>query len=791
MTSYSYILKYLKGHPGVKASELVRMCGTRFPLREVAQAIDELRQKPWVTATDLNGTDFTLTIPVVFHPMQKRGDAGTWNWNVTRAQSAVPLPDHFASIYEADIAWRDQGNAGTCFPGSAEVLMEDFTYKRIAKVRVGDRVITHLGNVKRVTETMQRKWQGNNIAFKVYGLDTKIECTPEHPILTANGWVSAKDLTKDDLIAIPLLKNLVSDKTRWSFEKDPDFLWVLGLYLAEGNLDTHRVCFTLGSSEMAFADRIKSTMSRYGANVTINTIEEQHRINVGLQGVRWVQVFKELGNEYCDGKEINHRLMTLEPELQKCIFAGWCARDGHYKEKRKTYQIVTTSPKLLRQMQHILLRNGIRGNAQVRTKYQGKKDSYCLEVPPRVNGTGVFGDFSLGYYHSKIRTLDKSLYYGENVYNLDVDDDHSYIVNTIAVHNCVGQATSELFDAHYQRMMRDSGSADIPTTADRQMEQHNIPVFFDTGRSSYFDKYWRQSFAAAGIYEDARQTGNVTPATGAYVSDSIHALKTIGIGMDWQWQNLKCGNARYDFPYPGIDPESNEKYYDTAKLHRITGYARLATVDEVKQAIYQYGGVLGAVEVYENYLDCKMDGHFPDPKGSSVGGHALFFYGWSGDNLLFRHSWRDAGFPKTGSLSSRYFERAAIDFYVPIDDAEVQIARQIYASMTAVGMGLPDDATVTLIINSGTPVTGKAAGVKVALVDGAKYHLRLIDTATGRTVDLDYVVASVDKYIVFKFESSPGNPTNPPPAPKLSFKARLQAAIKAMLEKAKCKKYGK
>lgn len=797
MRAYSPIVNYIKRHPGVKASELMRLYQSDYQVVGLAKAINDLKNQPWIRATDIpGGSDFSLTIPIVFHKMHKRGEAGTWDWKVVRAQGAVPLPDQFISAYERDIVWRDQGNVGSCFPAHAEVLMEDFTYKRISKIRVGERVITHLGNVKRVTETMQRRWQGNNVVFKVHGLDKSIECTPEHPILTVRGWVDAKDLKDDDFVAIPLLQNQVSDKTRWSFEKDPEFLWVLGLYLAEGSLASHRVCFTLGYGEREIAERVKLAMSRYGANVTITEKKENHRIDVGLYGAAWPVVFKELGNEYCDRKELNHRMMCLEPSLQKCIFDGWCAGDGHYKEKKKTYQVVTTSPKLLRQMQHILLRNGIRGNAQARTKYDGKKDSYCLEIPPKTGGTKTdtrYGHFTEDYYYSKIRSIERVLYLGENVYNLDVDDDHTYVVNTIAVHNCVGQSTASLFDAHYQRMMREDNAGDIPTTVDRAAEQQNIKVTFDSGRISWYDKYWRQSFSAAGIYEDARQLGSVTAGSGAFVSDSIRVLKDIGAGMDWQWIHLKCGNCRYDYPSPDIDPESNEKYYDTAAKHKIKGYARLATFEDVKQAIYKYGGVLGAVEVYENYLDCKMDGAFPDPKGGSVGGHALFFYGWIGDRLLFRHSWRDAGVPKQGSLSKRYFDVAAIDFFVPIDDEEVRIARQVYTSITCTATGLQPDAKVTLTIGTGTPVKGTAKGIVVALVEGAQYHLKMVDDATGKVVEMDTVATMKTPTLVFKFVSDvkPDEPPITPVVPKLTIKERIQLAIKAMLERMKCKKNGR
>jgi len=334
---------------------------------------------------------------------------------------------------------------GSCFPGRTLILMEDFSYKPIVQLSKGEVVFTHLGNREIISKTFKRIWNGTTLKFEVFGIHQNLEVTKEHPLLFTLGYDQKKEFKeasriKKGYLAIPTLENVVFDKTIYHFEKEKDFLWVLGIYLAEGSLDRAEVNFTLSKQEKDKALKIKDIMEKYGGKVYIRESNCRPSVlDIKLFGEYWRKIFKELGGEYCDRKKINSRLMFLSPKLQLEIFKGWKDGDGYFDKKRNRTIIVTTSENLLWQMYHILLRNKIRANMQKRKDREGRKDAYQLEIAN--NKTRDYRGFFRGdYYFSRIRKIERGpCSSGRQVYNLEVGDDNSYIAYSVAAHNCVGQ----------------------------------------------------------------------------------------------------------------------------------------------------------------------------------------------------------------------------------------------------------------------------------------------------------------------------------------------------------------
>ena len=66
-----------------------------------------------------------------------------------------------------------------CFTPGNKVLMSDGTEKNIEDVVVGDFVISHLGNCKKVTKTITKKIKEEIFKLKFAGID-EINCSNEH-----------------------------------------------------------------------------------------------------------------------------------------------------------------------------------------------------------------------------------------------------------------------------------------------------------------------------------------------------------------------------------------------------------------------------------------------------------------------------------------------------------------------------------------------------------------------------------------------------------------------------------
>ena len=372
------------------------------------------------------------------------------------ASSSIPIwveRDEFNSY-----PVRNQSTSLSCFPSGTKVLMEDLSYKEIQKIHIGEKVITHNSNIKTVKDVMKRKWQGTMFEIKPYGL-RKIIVSPEHPFLIdGKDWVSAKNLKKKMFLTIPKTSNIVKDKLDYSFENDDDFLWSIGFYLAEGSLDNYSVQFSIHRKEVNYYEKIKKTFNNLGANVSIYDKKDTLSSTIILFGEIWAKRFLSYGNKLCYKKELNSKFLTLSPEKQLNIFNGWMNGDGSYNNKDR-YVGVSTSKKLIVQMFDILKRNSIKSAIRKRKDVDGKRNAWEISISRReinkldninreVQKQNRYYKEDEKNFYIRIDNINKmSSFYNGNIYNIEVEDDNSYIVEGIAVHNCVAQSVATLLGA--------------------------------------------------------------------------------------------------------------------------------------------------------------------------------------------------------------------------------------------------------------------------------------------------------------------------------------------------------
>lgn len=359
-----------------------------------------------------------------------------------------------------------------CFPYDARVLMEDFSYKKISEVHVGEYVIAHTGKSRRVISTFKRPYNSSFSYIFTSGFDSPIICTPEHPLFTENGWVNASDLKKGDFILTPSIK--IKHDSPFVVENDEDFLWLLGLYLAEGQIadkkekiyvhknravrgsgaNSGSINFHLHKDESFLSDRINSITKRlFGIEIKNYFKKDSLSRTVYLYSVSLRDKLCELGGKGAKEKKLHPRLLMLPPSKQMNIVRGWFAGDGSVRQTGRAVA-VTISRQLVEDMRTILLRNKIACSIRTRKAYKNHQESYELHLfgenaeKVRLNGFKVgegrkHGNFGYKNVGDEVfRRIDKIVVgknpnQGKNVYNLEVEEDNSYIVNGFAVHNCV------------------------------------------------------------------------------------------------------------------------------------------------------------------------------------------------------------------------------------------------------------------------------------------------------------------------------------------------------------------
>jgi len=359
-----------------------------------------------------------------------------------------------------------------CFPYDTLVLTEDFSERKICSIKKGDYVISHTGKRQKVVRTYKKDFNENLFYIKINGIYKEIECTKEHPILTKRGWVRADELKIDDYVAVPDIRKLTKDLSVYEIEKNKMFLWLLGFYLAEGSLGNPRKCndnnlklkvngdgdgsgtitFSISKDENQYLEKIKIICEKlFETNVRSYVSDKSKSIDVRLYHPWLKNVLKELGGEYCKTKELNKRLMFMEPELQLEIFKGWFDGDGWVRKKKNELGAITISRTLAWQMYRILLRNNIKCSIIKKEALDNHQSSYTVSVYSdsidKILDTKTKANNSVSSYFDndilfrKIMKIEtKKRLNISVVYNLEVENDNSYIVNSVAVHNCTGYA---------------------------------------------------------------------------------------------------------------------------------------------------------------------------------------------------------------------------------------------------------------------------------------------------------------------------------------------------------------
>jgi hypothetical protein len=262
----------------------------------------------------------------------------------------------------------------------------------------------------------------------------------------------------------------------------------------------------------------------------------------------------------------------------------------------------------------------------------------------------------------------------------------------------------------------------------------------------------KNTSSAQCIYVWSRELGKVDAPSGSYVSSAAEALTKRGTTLEVEWFTPKSVYCAPDYTYPQRDMD---KIMLSAAHHMWNGYSNSDDFNTICKGIYEKGYVLGPIDIYENYLSGNAQGMLPDPRGSSVGGHALCWVGYDLDKreLYCLMSWGN-NWTYTSGISYKYFTTGAGAFYIPLSVKELEDAEQIYRKILISSVddkGLPVSCTYELLGGE----TRKGTSITVALLDGhytlkatpllmnsykEKYITKEFDVS--RDAKLDYVFTS-------------------------------------------------
>lgn len=339
------------------------------------------------------------------------------------------------------------------------LILTNKGYIPMKEISVGDKVLTKSNTWHKVNKKFDN---GVHPTIYLNGMGFEnIHCTPEHKfyvrkmgkkwnnskrsydrVFDAPEFVEAKCITKNHYLGVPVIKEEIPfyiDKL--------DFWYLLGFYVGDGWLaakykkTTNDVIFAMTDKKL---EKILSHAKQQDWKWTIN----DKKLNKSCYRLRFANkdfynfVEKYIGTG-CNSKHIPYEILCLPKEQLNAFYEGYLDSDGCRIKNTDTYQFSTVNRNLLYSFSLII--NKLFNRPTLITK---------VNVSPKkvIEGRVVNQqDFYILRFHKSIKKQDHAFYKDgyiwypftkstkgeeEHVYNMEVDVDHSYIVQGCISKNC-------------------------------------------------------------------------------------------------------------------------------------------------------------------------------------------------------------------------------------------------------------------------------------------------------------------------------------------------------------------
>jgi DNA polymerase-3 subunit alpha len=313
------------------------------------------------------------------------------------------IPEDAAVAIYGDIEFFARYGFNKCLPGDTEVM--DAATGRLVKIEdlyTGkaqlQTTVTCDTNTLRLQSGAVSAVMDNGVK-PVYRLTTalgrQIEATANHPFYTFEGWRRLDELQPGDQLAVPR-RLPVEGKTEW-----PDHeVMVLGHLLAEGNLcHPHSVYFYSQDAAQCedyvrAAEQFENVKCRIAVHKgTFSIYAKRIARSRPPAIVLWAEQLGILGKKAAE-KEIPPAAFELTNRQLSLLLSRMWEGDGHINVEGRSLYYATSSARMARQIQHLLLRLGIL--SRVRT----------VEFPYQEGHTGyqvfVTGNENIATFHQHI-----------------------------------------------------------------------------------------------------------------------------------------------------------------------------------------------------------------------------------------------------------------------------------------------------------------------------------------------------------------------------------------------------
>lgn len=359
-----------------------------------------------------------------------------------------------------------------CFTKGHLVLTKE-GYKDISEIEVGDEVLTHKKRFKKVVKVGSKEDYIWNL--KIMGYPT-FKTTNNHPFYTIKRisttkpqkeqehiyrtftenaeWIEVKDLTSNHFCG----QHIINSETETSIKIDEEFAWILGRYVADGHyrkekrkgrLNSYQYQLILSIGDKKLEEFKEQVQTRHYSCFK----HSQSTYRCVFSSKEMVNFLIDNGfNKGAYNKNIPEFIFNLPKNLKERFLNGYLSGDGYYNSKDDSYSATTISPLLAFSLQRLI--TGLYNTNCSVSLYPNNRQS-------TINGRIIKGNhdiynisFKKGLRKQSVAHLQNDIIWTQVkevvetnqkdiVYNIEVEEDHSYTINNCIVHNCTNWSIAQ------------------------------------------------------------------------------------------------------------------------------------------------------------------------------------------------------------------------------------------------------------------------------------------------------------------------------------------------------------
>lgn len=344
-----------------------------------------------------------------------------------------------------------------CFVAGTKVLTH-FGYKNIEDVTLMDKLMTHTGKFQQILNLQKKNYSGQLYHIKTWHHSSIIKCTDEHPFFVRERymepnnesecvkykysnpvWKPAKELTRDMFFGMKLNINSLIPEFNFINKKNEnaeitlnnkDYWLILGYFMGNGWFEKNNAENAFGFNVNNADNDVMDVIRKY---ITIKYIKinEMGYMEIHCNDFIWYNIFSSFHSCNC-AKIIPKWILDAPPYLVKEFVNGYEKCKG-YTSHEHCKQIYASSYDLAYGLQLLYLKLGNIMSIDMKTINQCNIYTIKDNMDVNDNYSAFIYDEYVWYPCESIRHIEAQ---NVSVYNFEVDEDNSYIVENIIAHNC-------------------------------------------------------------------------------------------------------------------------------------------------------------------------------------------------------------------------------------------------------------------------------------------------------------------------------------------------------------------